>query len=89
MLKKRIHTNRELLNMFNNNVQNGTLTLTFSRRDIIEGHMLGMLPFDNIVSKLDLHSGYTGLQIQISKKDGMYTVPQKARITYLRGQCKR
>jgi len=89
MFRKRVHTNRKLLNMFNENVHTGTLTLVFSRRDIIEGHMLGMLPFDNIVSKLDLHSGYTGLQIQLTKKDGMYTIPQEARITYLRGQGKR
>lgn len=86
---KRIHPNKKLLKLFNKNIQTGTLTLTFNRRDIIEGHVLGMLPFDNIVSKLDLHSGYSGVQIQLRKKDGVCMVPQEARITYLKERGKR
>lgn len=83
-MSKKATKNLSLLNMFNNDIKTGVITLTFNRREIIEGYMLGVLPFERIVSKLDLHSGYSGLKVEISKKDGVIASGSEARITYIR-----
>lgn len=58
---------------FSDAFQDATMTLSFNRRDIIEGYMTGKLPFDDLVSNLDLHSGYSGLKVKFFKTNGVVT----------------
>lgn len=54
-------------------IDTGVISTTFSRRDIIEGYILGNLPMNQIVSKLDLHSDYSSVKVEIFKQDGAIT----------------
>lgn len=67
------HQNSAVMDTFKQRIHTGVMTLTFSRRDIIEAYMLGKFPYDDAVAKLDLHSGNIGLMLQIFKKDGVIT----------------
>ena len=71
--------NKQRFDAINTQIRSGVI---FSRRDVIEGYMMGSFPFDRIASKLDLHSGYTGVKIEISVKDDMYTFARETCITY-------
>ena len=72
-MNKKGNQNKAVIDAFDRQIHSGALSITFSRRDIIEGYVLGMLRSDHIVSKLDLHNGYRTLKIDIFKKDGVVT----------------
>lgn len=71
-MKKKRNQNK-VLDTFDKQIHSGTLSITFSRRDIIESYVLGILQSDRIVSKVDLHNGYKTLKIDIFKKNGVIT----------------
>lgn len=77
--------NQAVISTFHENIHTGVMSITFSRRDIIEGYMTGKLPFDRLVSNMDLHSGYSGLKVEIFKKDGVVT---HARETFIKSPQK-
>lgn len=78
-------TNQAVINTFQENIHTGVMSIIFSRRDIIEGYMTGKLPFERIVSNMDLHSGYSGVKVEIFKKDGVIT---HARETFIKSPGK-